>query len=307
MHDTTTSALGQTSDDRFDREVLGTDAPVLVEFLTTWCGNCRRFAPTLAKVAAEYAGRVPVVQVNADENPELVRRYRVSSTPTLVLIADRRTVGTLVGAQPEGAVRALIATAAAVRPSDEPGSVPQWALGDACTLPTPQQPLREAEFAALFATALRRVDRPSPTWLRLELDPRDEVATTTRDLIARESACCSFFDFQLTTADAGLTLDVRVPDAQIEVLDGLARQAGAAERRTDRSGDEPMTRALRSGQLATAAGVNADPALLRTPRTTTRPAALAGRTPRVRPRGGHHAADHPRPGAATAHRGDARP
>lgn len=226
MHDIATSALGQTSDARFDHEVLGTDAPVLVEFYATWCGNCRRFAPTLEELAAEYAGRVPVVQVNADENPELVRRYGVSSTPTLVLITERRTAGTLVGAQPEEAVRALIATVAEAQPGDEP--VPQWAPGEACTLPTAQHPLREAEFAALFANALHSVQRPSPTWLRLEFDPRSEVETTTRDLTARESACCAFFDFQLTTTDGALTLDVRVPDARIDVLDGLTRQARTA-------------------------------------------------------------------------------
>lgn len=122
----------------------------------------------------------------------------------------------------------LVATVAGDRSVDEPGPVPQWAPGDACTLPTAQQPLREAEFAALFATALRGVDRPSPTWLRLELDPCDEMETTTRDLIAREAACCSFFDFRLTAAGGGLTLDVRVPDGQVDVLDGLTRQAGTA-------------------------------------------------------------------------------
>lgn len=239
MHDIATSALGKTSDDRFDHEVLDAAAPVLVEFYATWCGSCRRFAPTLETIAAEHAGRVPVVQVNADENPELVRRYGVSSTPTLVLIAERRTVATLIGEQPEQAVRALLATATESQPAaaDEPVPVPQWAPGEGCTLPTAQQPLREAEFAALFATALRGVARRSPTWLRLELAPRDEVETTTRDLIARESACCAFFDFQLTTADGALTLDVRVPAAQIQVLDGLSRHAGAA-RATAQSGPE---------------------------------------------------------------------
>jgi thioredoxin len=221
------SVLSETSDARFDQDVRGAGGPVLVEFYATWCGSCRRFAPTLEELAAEFAGRVPVVKVNADENPELVRRYGVSSTPTLVLISDGQPAATLVGAQPEEAVRELLATATEDRPAG--GTVPlAWAPVDACTLPTAEQPLREAEFDALFATALRGVQRPAPTWLRLTLAAADGVEARTPDLTARESSCCSFFDFQLTPAGDGLVLDVRVPQARAGVLDGLARRAEAA-------------------------------------------------------------------------------
>ena len=82
----------------------------------------------------------------------------------------------------------------------------------------------------LFAIALREVERPEPGWLRLHLDGNTEVESATRELTARESSCCSFFDFQLTTSDNALVLDVRVPDERIEVLDGLARQAEASRR-----------------------------------------------------------------------------
>jgi thioredoxin len=231
------SVLGETSNARFDQEVLGAGGPVLVEFFATWCGSCRRFAPTLEKLAGEYAGRVPVVKVNADENPELVRRYGVSSTPTLVLFSDRQPAGTLVGAQPEDVVRELLATVTEVQPADGPVPVSvAWAPVDACTLPTAEQPLREAEFDALFATALRGVERPEPTWLQLTFDGGVEVEAVVRDLIERESSCCSFFGFQLTATDGGLTLDLRVPEARIEVLDGLARRAGAAAHAGARTG-----------------------------------------------------------------------
>jgi hypothetical protein len=99
-----------------------------------------------------------------------------------------------------------------------------WAPVDACTLPTEEQPLREAEFDDLFATALRRVERPEPGRARLIFD-RD---TRVEDLVARESACCSFFDFEITATAEGLMLDVRVPAARGEVLDGLARRAEGA-------------------------------------------------------------------------------
>ncbi|OZM80193.1 hypothetical protein CFP66_21815 [Pseudonocardia sp. MH-G8] len=95
-------------------------------------------------------------------------------------------------------------------------------------MPTPEQPLREAEFDALFATALRGVERPAPTWLRLHLAAGDGLETKARELTARESSCCSFFDFRLAAAADGLTLDVRVPETRIAVLDGLGRRAEAA-------------------------------------------------------------------------------
>jgi hypothetical protein len=135
----------------------------------------------------------------------------------------------------EGVVRALPARAIDQR-ADEPAPVPLgWAPAVACTLPTAEQPLREAEFDALFATALRGVARPAPSWLRLRFDAGTGVEERMRDLTARESSCCSFFDFEVTAGD-GLTLDVRVPQARIEVLDGLARRAEAA---TAVSGDRP--------------------------------------------------------------------
>lgn len=122
---------------------------------------------------------------------------------------------------------------------------------DACTLPTAEQFPRIAEFAALFTTALRGQERRGPGWLRLVLaadgnadgEADGDVEATVRGLIARESACCSFFDFHLTPShtdgngdgDAGedrvLVLDVRVLDAGVDVLDGLAHQARAHQAR----------------------------------------------------------------------------
>lgn len=98
-----------------------------------------------------------------------------------------------------------------------------WAPVDACTLPTEEQPLREAEFDTLFATALRAVERPERGRLRLTFDGGTEI----EDLIARESSCCSFFDFELTATEDGVVLDVRVPAARVAVLDGIARRAVA--------------------------------------------------------------------------------
>jgi hypothetical protein len=99
-----------------------------------------------------------------------------------------------------------------------------WAPVDACRLPTEEQPLREAEFDALFATALAGVERPAPERVRLVFRPDVDI----EDLVARESSCCSFFDFAITATTDGLVLDVRVPVTRVAVLDGLARRAEAA-------------------------------------------------------------------------------
>jgi hypothetical protein len=106
------------------------------------------------------------------------------------------------------------------------GLTETWVPEDACTLPTAAQPLRVAEFDTLFATALRAVERRAPEVLRLVLDAT--AADRVRDLVARESACCAFFDFHLSSAGEHVVLDVRVPPARTDVLDGLARQAARA-------------------------------------------------------------------------------
>ena len=100
------------------------------------------------------------------------------------------------------------------------------AIPDACTLPTAERPLRLAEFDALFATAVRRVDTAGPTHVRLRLTGPAGLAATVRDLTARETACCSFFAFTVTPepADDGeaLILDVEVPARYADVLASLA-------------------------------------------------------------------------------------
>jgi hypothetical protein len=103
-----------------------------------------------------------------------------------------------------------------------------WAP-EACTLPTAERPLRVAEFDGLFASALRAQARPGPTQLRLLLDGAEQVEDTTRDLIARQTACCSFFAFTLTRVPEGqLRLDVQVPASRTDVLDAIAARAAAA-------------------------------------------------------------------------------
>ncbi|GGQ14881.1 hypothetical protein [Streptosporangium pseudovulgare] len=101
-----------------------------------------------------------------------------------------------------------------------------WAPS-ACTLPTAGQPLRVAEFDALFTDAVRGVARPEPTRLRLELVFSPGDAARAAELTARENGCCSFFTFTLTIADGGLALEVSVPAEHVEVLDALQARTTA--------------------------------------------------------------------------------
>ncbi len=93
----------------------------------------------------------------------------------------------------------------------------------ACTLPTAERPLRLAEFDDLFTQSLRSQDRLAPTRLRWLLDPSSSAAA--RDLISRETECCSFFTFTLADTAAGLTVEIDVPAACISVLDALQAMA----------------------------------------------------------------------------------
>ena len=93
-----------------------------------------------------------------------------------------------------------------------------------CTLPNVQRPLRVAEFDDLFAAAVRRIERPTATRLRLTLEPGPGRAAQARNLARRETACCSFFTFEVLEGDA-LSLDVTVPAAHAAVLDALAARA----------------------------------------------------------------------------------
>jgi thioredoxin 1 len=85
------------TDNNFEADVLKSGAPVLVDFWAEWCGPCKRLAPTVDALAAEYAGKVTVGKLNVDENPTVSFKYQVRGIPTLLLFKGGQVVESVVG------------------------------------------------------------------------------------------------------------------------------------------------------------------------------------------------------------------
>jgi thioredoxin 1 len=88
------------NDNTFESTVLESALPVVVDFWAPWCGPCRMVAPSLDKIAKEYAGRLVVAKVNTDENNVWASRYGVRGIPTMLFVANGKVVHQQVGAMP---------------------------------------------------------------------------------------------------------------------------------------------------------------------------------------------------------------
>ncbi len=92
----------------FERLVLKSETPTVVDFYADWCGPCRMVSPIIESLSKEYAGRVSFAKVNTDENQRLAVRYGVMSIPTVIAFRDGQVVDRLVGAVPAQVYRQQI-------------------------------------------------------------------------------------------------------------------------------------------------------------------------------------------------------
>jgi thioredoxin 1 len=88
-------------DATFEKEVLKSDVPVLVDFWAVWCGPCKAIAPTVDELATQYKGKVKVAKMDVDEHQQVPQQYGIRSIPTLLVFKGGRVVDTIVGAVPK--------------------------------------------------------------------------------------------------------------------------------------------------------------------------------------------------------------
>src|SRR5579884_870698 len=100
--------ISKTTDASFEQDVLKSDKPVLVDFWAEWCGPCRMIAPVLEQLAAETSGKLKVVKLNVDENPETPPKFSIRGIPTLLLFKNGQLAATQVGAVHKAQLAAFV-------------------------------------------------------------------------------------------------------------------------------------------------------------------------------------------------------
>ncbi len=92
----------------WDKDVIDHDGLVLVDFWAVWCGPCRMIAPTIEELAGEYKGKLKVVKLNTDENPDIASRYKIMGIPTIIFFKNGEKVDQMVGAVPKPQIKSKI-------------------------------------------------------------------------------------------------------------------------------------------------------------------------------------------------------
>ncbi len=95
-------------DGDFEKEVINSDIPVMVDFWATWCAPCRAIEPIIEKLAQEYEGKVKFCKVNVDESRKLPLEYSIRSIPTLLFFKNGRVVNSIIGAVPPSEIKKVL-------------------------------------------------------------------------------------------------------------------------------------------------------------------------------------------------------
>lgn len=96
------------TDAAFDKTILQSSLPVIVDFWAPWCGPCKMVEPVLVKLAKEYDGKLLVAKVNTDENQEWAGKFGIQGIPTMLFFAKGKVLHRQVGAVPEGMLKEAI-------------------------------------------------------------------------------------------------------------------------------------------------------------------------------------------------------
>lgn len=89
------------TDQDFEAEVLKSEQPVLVDFWASWCGPCQMLAPIIEEIAEEFQGKIKVVKIDVDANPQSAQKYNILSIPTVIFFKNGQALTQLIGVQPK--------------------------------------------------------------------------------------------------------------------------------------------------------------------------------------------------------------
>ena len=95
-----TKTLTNLKSAEFEKEVLKSQTPAVVDFYADWCGPCRMVSPIIEQLSKEYAGKVKFAKVNTDENPDIALKYGIMSIPTIIVFKNGQVASTVIGAGP---------------------------------------------------------------------------------------------------------------------------------------------------------------------------------------------------------------
>lgn len=98
----------ELADSAFDKEVMESEVPVLVDFWAPWCGPCRALSPVIDEISNDFEGSVKVGKVNVDENPQTTMKFSIRSIPTLIVFKNGEVAEQIVGAVPKSEIEKVL-------------------------------------------------------------------------------------------------------------------------------------------------------------------------------------------------------